>query len=227
MWLTVLLLVLFCMPLSAGDRNPLEDAVGAFASDEFAVRQGATRAVREHLNKVLAPLLSAMKSEDPEVARRARGAIEGLLPSRREDPVASRAVGNANWGQMVQIIQAGNNRLRIVMNGPNGMFVVHNHGQKHVKRIKEFGLQGYPCSQALLRKQLGLAAGRGYVVQRVTRGSAARKIALLPHDIILAIDGLPVMQYDSFYKALGKQDTWLDRTIRVMRNGKVISLRGR
>ena len=138
MRLTVLLLVLFCMPISAGDRNPLEDAIGAFASDEFAVRQGATREVRKYLAEVLAPLLSAMKSSDPEVARRARGAVEALLPGRHEEPVASGAVSKGNWGQMF----VGGGNVQFWVRARNGFVVMHKGGQKHAKRIKDFGLQG-------------------------------------------------------------------------------------
>ena len=172
MRLTVLLLVLFCMPILAGDRNPLEDAIGAFASDEFAVRQGATREVHKYLAEVLAPLLSAMKSSDPEVARRARGAIEGLLPGSHEEPATSGAVSKANWGQVL----IGGRNVQFWVRAQNGVLIMHGGGQKHAKRIKEFGLQGYPCNQAMLRKQLGLAAGRGYVIQRVTRGSACPRM---------------------------------------------------
>ena len=220
MRLTALFLVSLCLPLSAGDRKPLEEAIRAFASDELAARQAATRTVRELLEKEFAPLIKAMSAEDPEVARRAREVVEGLIPHRGEKETAAPIAGG---GQVIRLFV--NNGAQFWVRGQNGVWVAHNQGQKHAHRVKLFGVQGYPCTQPLLRKQLGLAAGRGYVVAKVTRGSVAQKAGLKVHDIILAIDDQPVMQISSLYKQLGELATWPNRAIRIMREGQVLTRR--
>ncbi len=225
MRLTALFLVFFCLPLSAGDRKPLEEAIRAFGSDELAARQAATRTVRELLEKELAPLIKAMSAEDPEVARRAREVVEGLIPHRGEKETAAPVAVNGNWGGRQIIRLVANNGVQVWVRGQNGVWVAHKQGQKHAQRVNQFGVQGYPCTQPLLRKQLGLAAGRGYVVTKVTPGSVAKKAGLKVHDIILAIDDHPVMQISSLYKRLGELATWPNRAIRIMREGQVLTTR--
>ena len=219
------LLLLLCLSLSAGNSHPLDAAVKSFSSDELAERQAATRTVRRHLEAALAPLLAAMKSDDPEVARRAREALEGLLP-RSKKPINDGIPGEViNKGGWIQIAQGGA-QIRFLIKGQNGRLVVQGGAQqkKIAALMTKYGLQGHACVQVLVRKQLGLAEGRGYVVTRVDRRLAANRAGLRAHDIILSIDGKPVLQPAAVVAALGKQMTWGGKKFRVMRAGKVVSL---
>ena len=219
-WMPLFLLAL-CLPLSAGDADVLNAAVKSFESDSGAVRQNASTAVRRYLEKELAPLIKAMKSTDPEVARRAREAITGLLPW--EDAGDQNGVIR-QAGNVFQVVNVGGrNNVRIILN--NGQAVwVQNNQQQHAKTIGRFGVSGYPCQQRLVRLHLGLAAGRGYVVSKVQKGSSAQKIGLLVNDIILSIDGRPVMMQHTFSALLAKQIGWLKLRIRLVRNGKLMQL---
>lgn len=218
-WIPLFLLAL-CLPLSAGDADVLNSAVEAFRHDSVGVRESASKAVRRWLEAELAPLLKAMKSKDPEVARRARDAITGLLPwedAGDENGVIRQA------GNVFQVVNvAGRNNVRVIFNNGQAVWVQNN--QQHQKTIGRFGVQGYACQQPLLRRQLGLAAGRGYVVTGVTKGSAAQQLGLRVHDIILSIDGKPVMMPHTFSAMLAKQIGWLKLRIRLLRDGKLMQL---
>ena len=84
-WMPLFLLAL-CLPLSAGDADVLNAAVKSFESESGAVRQNASKAVRRYLEQELAPLIKAMKSEDPEVARRARDALAAQPEYQQDKP---------------------------------------------------------------------------------------------------------------------------------------------
>jgi S1-C subfamily serine protease len=58
----------------------------------------------------------------------------------------------------------------------------------------------------------------------VTPGTTAARLGLRAHDIILAIDNKPVMQEQAVAAALGERD-WAQRELRVMRAGRLVSLR--
>lgn len=221
---TLLLVLVFCLPLSAGDRDVLRDAVESFASEHIGARDAASRAVRRHLDRVLAPLLEAMHSKDPEVSRRARKSIASLLPDREEEEDSWPAPQVPAWGQ-IQVIQGAGNRIRVLMPGRNGVWVAANENDKHGKRLKAFGISsGHPATDGLLRSQLGLAAGRGFVVTDVEKGSRAARLGLRVYDIILRIGDKPVMQRNELYDAIGPEANWARLKVRVMRRGKVLEL---
>ncbi|MHC4959115.1 MAG: PDZ domain-containing protein [Planctomycetota bacterium] len=202
------LLLLLALPLNAGDRDVLKRAARDFAHDDFDVREAATRAVKRHLQRELSPLLEAMHAKDPEVSRRAREALASFLP---EGETAADVLEEV-WGVRgnVIIVQGGN---RIVFNNERQVDKV---GQK----LQQFGVQGYPVQDPLTRSQLGLAAGRGYAVTRVTKGSAAAQLGLQANDIILKVQGRAVSMPAALLAALGPQAKWLEAGVRVLRRGK-------
>ena len=215
------LLVLFALPLFAGDPESYAQAVKGFGDDRIEVRREASQMVRRLLRRDLAPLLAALESRDPEVSRRARSAILGLLPGQKK---GSDFV-EMQQGVAQQIFVAGGGQVRIVMRGNNAVFVQQG-GNPVGGRVKEFGVQGHPLYNKLLRRQLGLAAGRGYAITSVKKGSMAARLGLKPHDILLAVNGMPVQNLGTVNKHLGDKKDWHKLRLRVLRETKPMELDG-
>jgi len=214
--------LLVCLPLSAGDANPLSRAVEDFDSDHAAEREAASQAVRRHLARELAPLVEAMKSNDPEVARRAREAIESLLPPRAKKPEDAPALG-LGGGPGVIVLNNRQKRFVVKWVQRGNRLVRARAGDDAVaKTVKEFGVEGYPLTDAALREQLRLAAGRGFMVAKVERTAA--RLGLEARDIVLRIDDAPVKTFESLAKAIGKKKDWPTRNLTVLRRGKVTEL---
>jgi hypothetical protein len=226
-------LLLLLLPLSAGETDELARAVARFGSDSAGEREAASQAVRRYLQAELGPLLVALKSDDPEVNRRAREAIASLLPAEKQAEEEAEVSGNNPWGNM--IVGIGNARgravqnFRFVLRGPRKgqLVVVGAADEKQTAALKKFGVEGYPVDDALVRRQLQLAEGRGFAVTKVFPGTAAARIGLQVHDVVLAIGGRPVKGTGRVLKALGKEEAWNGLEIRVVRVGRVVTLRGR
>jgi hypothetical protein len=215
------LLLLLALPLNASDRDILERAARDFANDDFDVREAASRAVKRHIRRELAPLLEAMHAKDPEVSRRAREALASFLPE--QETGAGQAGANIWGGGQVIGLRGGN---VIVVQGGNR--IVFNNGRRRDEvgqKLQQFGIQGYAIQDGLTRAQLGLAAGRGYAVTSVVKGSAAAQLGLQSHDIIVKVEGRPVSAPQSVLTALGLQARWLGAHVRVIRRGRPIDLR--
>jgi hypothetical protein len=219
-------LLLLLLPLSAGEIDDLARAVAKFDSDHAGEREAASQTVRRHLQAALAPLLAALKSDDPEVSRRAREAIASLLPERKAEPEAS---GNVGGNVIIGFGGRANQRFRfVVQQGKRGNVVfVQGGNEKENAALKKYGLEGYAVDDVLLRRQLRLAAGRGFAVNKVLRDTAAARLGLKTHDIILSVGGKPVQRADRLLKALGKEETWKGLEMVVLRDGKVVGLGAR
>ena len=61
-------------------------------------------------------------------------------------------------------------------------------GDEFGGRTGRIGAHVGPVSETM-REQLGLAEGEGVMVERVDAGSLAEQFGLLPHDVIVAVDG--------------------------------------
>lgn len=217
-------LLLMLLPLSAGETDALARAVGSFQSDYASEREAASQTVRKLLQAELAPLLAALGSDDPEVSRRAHEAIRSLLPGTKKEaePEASGNAGNVIIGL------GGNQKFRfIVKQGKGGqVFFVQGGNDKESKELKKYGLEGQPITETLVRRQLQLAAGRGFGVTKVLPGTAAARLGLQAYDIVIAIGDRPVKDPKQVLKALGKKETWAGVEMRVLRVGKVVKLGG-
>ena len=216
-------LLVLCLPLAAGDPDVLALAVAKFGSDYPEVRGAGTTETRAYLETRLAPLLAALESKDPEVSRRARCAIETLLPHHE----VTKSTGAAGQQGQVIVFNQGGRRGRMVIrqvwiNGKMQMRVENQH--QVYDKLKKFGAEGVAAAETTLRMQLGLAEGRGFIVHKVVAGSAAARLGLLAHDIIVRIDDTSVMELTKVVKALGAKETWDGRRLRVFRRGKVIDL---
>ncbi|MHC4550300.1 MAG: hypothetical protein ACYTEZ_16135 [Planctomycetota bacterium] len=78
----VLALVLLWAVAGADETSVLRRAVERFRSQDADDRDAASKEVRFEVRRLLAPLLAALEDDDPEVRRRAREALETLLPRR-------------------------------------------------------------------------------------------------------------------------------------------------
>ncbi|MHC4974193.1 MAG: PDZ domain-containing protein [Planctomycetota bacterium] len=218
-------LLLLLLPLSAGETDALARAVGGFKSDYAGEREAASQTVRKLLQAELAPLLAALESDDPEVKRRAREAIRSLLPGSKQEeaPEASANAGNVIIGL------GGNQQFRFVVKQGKGGQVVFLQGgdDKQNKELQKYGLEGRPITDTLVRRQLQLAAGRGFGVTKVLPGTAAARLGLQAHDVVLAIGGRPVKELKQVLKALGKKETWNGLEMRILRVGQVVKLGGK
>jgi len=225
-------LLLLLLPLAAGETGALARAVAKFDSEQAAEREAASQAVRRHLRTELAPLLAALRSDDPEVSRRAREAIESLLPERKTGEEEPDAAGNAGGNVIVGIGGARGRaiqNLRFVLqaNRKGQLVFVRGGDEKQATALRKYGLEGHPVEEALVRRQLQLADGRGFAVTRVLPGTAAARIGLQAHDIVLSIRGRPVQETGKVLKALGEQETWNGLEMRILRAGELATLGGR
>ncbi|MHC4136787.1 MAG: PDZ domain-containing protein [Planctomycetota bacterium] len=218
-------LLLLLLPLSAGETDALAQAVDGFRSDHAGEREAASQAVRRHLRAELAPLLAALESGDPEVSRRAREAIASLLPGpKKEEPEASSNVGG---NVIVGLGGAAKQRFRFFFKqaGKGGQVVFLQGGdQKQTEALKKYGLEGQPVHDTLVRRQLQLAAGRGFAVTKVLPGTAAARIGLQAYDVVLSIGDRPVQELNRVLKALGKKETWGSLGMRILRAGSLVTL---
>jgi serine protease Do len=78
-----------------------------------------------------------------------------------------------------------------------------------------------------LSDQLDLPAGKGLVVREVVAGSAAAKVGLKPHDILLEIDGKAVPRdVRAFIQLLREVKAGSPVDVVVLRKGKQETLKG-
>jgi hypothetical protein len=219
-------LILF-LPLCAalaGDTSPLAEATRQWRSDSADDRDEASRVVRAHLERELKPLLEALKADDPEVRRRARTALEGLLPERPADEMP--AGEEAGWGQVMFFggggQGGGNQQIRVVVQA-NGQVMFVQQELAEVQALKAKGITGQPVDDPLLRDQLRLAEGRGFAVTDIDAQSEADKLGLRPRDILLAVGGRPVKQAADVAEGLKVPNP----EIRLLRRGEVLVLAGK
>lgn len=211
-----LILVLPVAIALAGDTAPLENATKQWASDSAEERDRGSRAVAQHLQRELAPIVAAMGSPDPEVRRRARAALEGLLPPRPPEPPA--AEPQQQWGRVI-INQNGAQQIRLILNA-QGQMILAQPDQGEIQQLKANGIMGVPVDDLLLRDQLCLAEGRGFGVIGVDAGSNAARLGIEARDILISIDGRHVKQPGEVLKGLGARSP----EIKLLRRGKLITL---
>jgi len=210
----------------AGDTAPLEDAAKQWASESPDVRDIASRTVAVELRRQLAPILDAMRSDDPEVRRRARAALESLLPPRPPEPEPQEQqqwqgrvliFNNAGVGGAAGAPQA----LRVILNAQGQAVLVQDQGE--AQQLKAKGIAGQPVDDPVMREQLCLAEGRGFAVTAVDAGSDAERLGIKARDILLSMDGHPVKQGGEVLKALAAPKP----EIHLLRRGKLVTLGGK
>ncbi len=216
--LYLVVLITFCLPLQAGDPADLNTAVEMFRSPHPAVRAEGSKIADRELRKLLAPLLKAMEDPDPEVRRRVREAILGLVPYHGREPEREPDLVNfIKWAKFVNkgqlIIQNKNNAAM----GIGILGVIQNKNvQKDAKVVGKFGVTG---------KFIKVAnAGRGLRVNRVLKRSAAEQAGLLKGDTILSVNGTAFTNYEALLKALDPRRGWSGVKLRVMRGARIFEI---
>lgn len=201
----------------AGDAALLEGAAKQWASDSAEERDAASRAVAQHLRRELFPIIAAMDSPDPEVRRRARSALESLLPPRPPEPPPPEQQPQWARGRVI-INNAGAQQIRFVVNAQGQVALVQDEGE--MQQLKAKGITGMPVDDPVMRDQLCLAEGRGFAVTAVDARSDAARLWIEARDILISIDGRPVRQPAEVLKGL------LARApeIKLLRRGKLITL---
>ncbi len=201
----------------AGDAAPLDTAAKRWASDFAEERDAASRDVAVHLHRELAPLVAALGSPDPEVRRRARAAIESLLPPRPPEPPPP----EQQWGggRVVRVVNRGaNQQIRFVLNAQGQMVLVQDEGE--MQQLQAKGIAGMPVDDPVMRDQLCLAEGRGFAVTAVDARSEAERLGIKAKDILISIEGRPVMQPADVLKGLGARAP----EVKLLRKGKLVTL---
>jgi len=211
--------LILLLPLAvalAGDMDSLEEATKQWASDSAEERDFASRVVALYIRRELAPLVAALKSDDPEVRRRARDSLEGLLPPR---PPEIRAPQQQIPQMGAMIINNGGAAQQLKFVLQNGQMVLVQ-AQGDARQLKEKGITGRTFDDPVARAQLGIAEGRGYAVLSVARRGHAARLGIQTNDILISIDGRPVMQDDDVAKGLGARSP----VIKLLRRGKLVTL---
>lgn len=212
--------LILLLPISlalAGPPAPLADAVKQWASDSAEERNFGSRAVAEHLARELEPVVSAMTSPDPEVRRRARSALESLLPPRPPEPPLAEPV---QWGRIL-VNNGGQQQLRLRVNQQGQMVIMQDQGE--MQQLQAKGIAGAPVDDPVMRDQLGLAEGRGFAVTAVTPRSQAERLGVRALDVLISIDGRPVMQAAEVLKGFDARSP----EIKLLRRGKLVTLGAR
>ena len=219
--LYLVVLITLCLPLQAGDPADLNTAVEMFRSPHATVRTEGSKLADRELRKLLAPLLKAMEDPDPEVRRRVREAILGLVPHHGHEPEREPGLVNANavlvrqWNLRGLVIQNKNNAAAVRIR-QFGIQIKNKNVQKGAKAVGKFGVTG-----KLIK--IANAGFRGLRVNEVLKGSAAEQAGLLKGDTILSVNGT-AFTYEVFLKALDPRRGWSGVKLRVMRGARIFEI---
>lgn len=202
----------------AGDTAPLENAARQWASDSAEERDAGSRAVAQYLQRELAPVVAAMRSPDPEVRRRARAALESLLPPQPPEPQVPELQPQMAAVRLI-VNQNGAQQIRFVLNAQGQMVLVQGD-QGEAQQLQAKGITGMPVDDPILRDQLCLAEGRGFAVTAVEARTDAARLGIEVRDILISIDGHPVKQPAEVLKGLSARLP----VIKLLRHGKLLTL---
>src|SRR5689334_22228641 len=75
-----------------------------------------------------------------------------------------------------------------------------------------------------LQKSLGLKSSGGALVQDVTTGSPGARAGLRPYDVIVAVDGKPVLRNDELIQNVAARQPGTLATLQVMRDGRSLNV---
>ncbi len=75
-----------------------------------------------------------------------------------------------------------------------------------------------------LQRSLGLKAAAGALVQDVTPGSPGSRAGLRPYDVIVAVDGKPVVRNDELIQNVAARPPGSMTTLQVVRDGRALNV---
>lgn len=177
-----ILALLLCVPLLAGDRSPLAEAVELFKSPDAAERETGSQLASKELRKLLAPLLAALEHEDPEVRRRARRAILALVPGELEKEDRQSRPALQQQFVKLQFRQQALQRLARNQEALAKLIAQRNQGRENqgAAKLAAFGITGKTRRRAPLQP--------GFLVRTVKPGSAAERLGLKCGDLIVSVN---------------------------------------
>jgi len=232
----LVLALLVVVPSLAGEEDSLSKAVKLFRAKDAAAREQGSRTADATLKKLLAPFLMALEDPDPEVRRRARRAILGLVPGELEKDQ-----------QLANLFQQPDHRLVLLRFRQARARLAVAEGlrqaQAEVARLQQVQAQFGPANplhqglvvdvqralhraeeleSRLLIQQFGLTTRRvrpGCLqVLGVTEHSLAARFGLVKGDLVVRVDSTDVKTFKEFAAALGPQK------VRVLRGGASLDL---
>jgi len=219
------LALLICVPLRAGDRSPLQEAVELFASPDAGKRAAGSQMADRELRRLLAPLLAAMETKDPEVRRRARRAILALVPeaadadltaeaARRQRAASERAMWKAKAAWRAQAVQVRLEKKRDEL-----------EAQAVRRLLARFGVEAQLFRGVIVIGPATIAGG--YRVLKVSDGSHAALAGLRPGDFILRVQDESARSPAALLAALGPKPDWTRVRFDVLRRGELLELQVR
>jgi C-terminal processing protease CtpA/Prc len=219
------LALLICVPLRAGDRSPLQEAVELFASPDAGKRAVGSQMADRELRRLLAPLLEAMETNDPEVRRRARRAILALVPEAADPELtldaAMRQRAASEQAMWKGMAAARAQAVRIQLERKRDQL-----DAREVRRL----LDGFGVEAELFRGVIVIGPATiagGYRVLKVNDLSHAAHAGLRPGDFILRVQGEPARSPAALLAALGPKPDWTKVRLDVLRRGELLELRAR
>ena len=242
----LVLALLVVVPSLAADETSLQKAVRLFHSKDAAAREQGSRTADASLRKLLAPLLQALEDKDPEVRRRARRAILGLVPGeleKEQQPAQAPQQLAIRLALLGQLRQAQAQRVRLQFAPVLRLADVqdkHQFGPVRVRLadvpallraqrraeeaksrelIHQFGLTTREFNGTIARK-----SAHGFQVLKVAQHSRAARLGLVKNDIVVRVDRTDVKTLKEFAAALGPQKGWDRLRLRVLRRGEWLNL---
>jgi len=75
-----------------------------------------------------------------------------------------------------------------------------------------------------LQRSLGLSSSSGALVQDVTAGSPGARAGLRPYDLIVAVDGKPVVRNDELIQLVAARQPGTSATLQIVRDGRALNV---
>ena len=218
----LILALLVCLPLAAGEESVLDRAVEGFRNDNPDLRDASSHLAETYLRDVLAPLLASFDDSEPEVRRRALESIVNLLPP--DYLPKSEADEEEQQQDTVVFFRKGKKGGKFVFQIVNGRLQIQPPPEKKALNIeRDLGIQTDLLTR-ILRKQLRLADGQGLAITSVRPRSRAAIYGLQPFDILLRADGKIIKSPKELAEVLGPKPDWTKVALRVLREGKPLDL---
>jgi C-terminal processing protease CtpA/Prc len=192
--------LLLSVPLTAGDKSSLEKAVELFRSPDAGKREAGSQLAEREVRRLLAPLLKALKEDDPEVRRRARWVLLSLMPDGTPESRETRDAAiqrRAAWALHRQQ-QAAAGRADLI--------------RKANQLLAVFGIRR------------GASHMTGFRVLRVQRDTQAARLGLRMGDSVFRLNGQAVATVHDVLAARGDKPDGSRITVTVFRDGQFVRL---
>jgi membrane-associated protease RseP (regulator of RpoE activity) len=213
--------LLLSVSLSAGDKSPLEKAVGLFRSPDAGTRAAGSQLAEREVRQLLAPLLEALKDEDPEVRRRARRSILSLVPGEAERDEKAQKPVRVVIGLAGGVGQAFRGRLgRRVIKVVLARSEPLQPTQKQRAELSRIGRRLLRGLGVHWRTQWKAPLMPGFSVHAVKQDGAAARLGLRKGDLIVRINGVEVAGMRGGPEAVD----WGRATVTVYRKGRYVRL---